>query len=118
MNCVAVLLILLAVVLHMIVLLFASSPINHGIVHARNCSPIGQNVLYCFKRYNCTYNNFLFGSVNSIVSSSCSKSIGDSTFSTANLLSELICDRDGLRDIAINLTKEELLSIIENVCTS
>ena len=47
----------------------------YGIVHARNCSPIGQNVLYCFKRYNCTYNNFLFGSVNSIVSSFCSMSI-------------------------------------------
>ena len=91
---------------------------SYGIVHARNCSPIGQNILYCFKRYNCTYNDLLFGSVNSIVNSFCLKSIDDSTFSTANLLSELICVRDGLCDIAINFTKEELLSIIDNVCTS
>ena len=69
----------------------------YGIVHARNGSPIGQNVWYCFKRYNCTYNKFFFGSVNSIVSSFCSKSIGDSTFSTANLLSELICVRESVR---------------------
>jgi len=91
---------------------------SFGIVHARHSSPIGRNVLHCVKRYHCTYNNFLFGSVNSIVSSFCSKSIGDSTFSKATLLSELICVRDGLCDIAINFTKEELLSIIEYVCTS
>ena len=43
---------------------------SYGIVQARNCSRIGQNVLYCFKhRYNFTYNNFLFGSVDSIVNS-------------------------------------------------
>jgi hypothetical protein len=39
----------------------------YGIVHARSCSPIGLNVLYCLRRYNCTYNNFLFGSINSII---------------------------------------------------
>ena len=87
-------------------------------MHARNCSPIGQNALFCFKRYNVIYNNFLFGSVNSTVSSFCSQLIDDSTSSTANLLSELICVRDGLYDIAVNFTKEELMSIIESVCTS
>ena len=35
-----------------------------------------------------------------------------------NLLSELICVRDDLCDTAINFTEEELLSIIDNVCTS
>jgi hypothetical protein len=48
-NYVAAFLIFLALVLHIIVLLFASSP-SYGIVHARNCSRIGQNVLYCFER--------------------------------------------------------------------
>jgi hypothetical protein len=63
---------------------------HYGIVYARSCSLIRQNVLYCLKRYNCTYNNFLFCSVNSIINLNCTNSIGDSTFSTANLLSELI----------------------------
>jgi hypothetical protein len=89
----------------------------YGIVYARSCSPIGQNVLYCLKRYNCTYNNFLFGSVNSIINLYCTNSIDDSTFSIANLLSELISVRDGLYDIPINLTKEDLMCIIENICT-
>jgi len=91
---------------------------NYGIVHARSLSPIGQNVLYCLKRYNCTsYNNFLFGSINRIINMHFTNSIDDSTFSNANLLSELISVRDGLCDIAINLTEEELLCIIEYVCT-
>ena len=91
---------------------------SYGIVHASNCSPNGQIVLCCFKCYNCNYDNLLFGSVNSIVNSFYFKFIGDSTFSTANLLSELSCVRDGLCDIANNFTKEELLSIIDIVCTS
>jgi hypothetical protein len=91
---------------------------SYRVVHARNCSPTGQNLLYCFERYNCTYSDLLFGSVNSIVNSFFLKSIDDSSFSTANLLSESICVRDGLCDIAINFTKEELLSFIDNVCTS
>ena len=115
MNCVVVLLSLLALVLHMIVILCASSPLMESFMLV---------IVHQSGKMFCTVSNvipiiiFFFGSVNSIVNSSCSKSLGDSTFSTANLLSELICVRDGLCDIAINFTKEELLSIIENVCTS
>jgi len=74
---------------------------KNEIVHARSLSPIGQNVLYCLKGYNCTYNSFLFGSVNRIINMFHKNSIEDSTFSTANLLSELISIRDGLLEIAI-----------------
>jgi hypothetical protein len=53
-----------------------------------------------------------------LITTFCLKSIDDCTYSTVNLLSELISVRDGLCDIAIDFTKEELLSIIEeNICT-
>ena len=103
MNCVAVLLILLALVLHMIGLLFVSSPLMESfmlvIVH-----PSGKMFCTVLNVIIVPIIIFFFGSVNSIVNLFCSKSIGDCTFSTANLLSELICVRDGLRDIAINFT--------------
>jgi hypothetical protein len=91
---------------------------NNGIVHSRSLSPIGQNVLYCLNRYNCTYNSFLCDSVNRIINCYYSNSIEDSTFCTANLLIELISVRDGISEIAIDLNKEELQFIIDNVCTS
>ena len=119
MSCVAVFLILLVLALHMSALLFVSSLIsNNGIVHSRSLSPIGQNVLYCLNRYNCTFNSFLCDSVNRIINCYYSNSIEDSTFCTANLLIELISVRDGICEIAIDLNKEELQFIIDNVCTS
>ena len=90
---------------------------NYGIVHARNLSPIGQNVLFCLKRYNCTYNSFLHSSINRIINIHYNNSIEDSTFSTANLLSELVNIRDGLLELSINLNAEELSHIINYVCT-
>ena len=112
MSCVAVFLILLVLALHMSGLLFVSSLITESF------TPIGQNVLYCLNRYNCTYNSFLCDSVNRIINCYYSNSIEDSTFCTANLLIELISVRDGICEIAIDLNKEELQFIIDNVCTS
>lgn len=58
-----------------------------------------------------------YGPVSSIINLYCTNSIDYDTFSTANLLSELISVRDGLYDIPINLSKEDLLYIIEYICT-
>jgi len=90
---------------------------NYGIMHARSLSPIGQNVLYCLKRYNCTYNSFLHGSINRIINMYHNISIEDSTYSTANLLSELINIRDGFLETSIHFSNEELSYMIDKVCT-
>jgi hypothetical protein len=90
---------------------------NYGIIHARSLSLIGQNVLYCLKRYNCTYNSFLHGSINRIINMHHNNSIEDSTYSTANLLSELINIRDGFLETSIHFSNEELSFMIDKVCT-
>ena len=88
-------------------------------MNERSQSPIGKNVLYCRKRHNCTCNNFLLHLANKIINLNFSNSIDDTTFSTANLLSELLSVIDGLSDIfGVDFTKDELSCNINIVFTS
>jgi hypothetical protein len=100
----------------MIVLLFASSSamVSNTLVTVR---PLDE--MFCIVLSVIIVNIIVFFLVQLLTSLTrfCLKSIDDSTYSTANLLSELISVRDGLCDIAIDFTKEELLSIFENICT-
>ena len=42
---------------------------QNGVTHAHTLSFLGQNVLFCMRRYNCSLQDVLYGSVDSIVKS-------------------------------------------------
>lgn len=94
---------------------------QYAVNHARSLSFIGQNVLFCMRRYNCSLRDLLNGPLNNIINSFVFHSSDESMRRSASFLFELIMIRNnrlriGHCDEIFSLN--ELQSIIDYVCTS
>jgi Reverse transcriptase (RNA-dependent DNA polymerase)/Endonuclease/Exonuclease/phosphatase family len=90
----------------------------HGVAYARGYSFLGQNVLFCARRYHCSIDDILYNnSTNSMINMFVGNSVDDNIRFSANFLIELIMLRDNMFKLSngLTLSAEELDDIIEYV---
>jgi hypothetical protein len=92
----------------------------HGVCHGRSRSPLGENVLMCANRYNCSVNDLLYGRLWHIINSYVFNLTNGAIHDRASFLSELIFIRDNSFSLSggMRLSHDELQDIIIHVCTS
>lgn len=92
---------------------------QYAVNHARMLSSfLGQNALFCMRRYNCSLHDLYNGSVKYITNSFVSNSLSESMRSSASFLFELVLIRDKRLCIGHSgglLTREELQCLIDYV---
>lgn len=92
---------------------------QYGVLYARSSSFLGENMLFCMQRYNCSLSDLLYGSINAVISSFFFNSVDVSMRESANLLLESLMIRDGLMKLPTGMfSSDELQCIIDYVCTS
>ena len=95
---------------------------QYAVYHAGSLSFLGQNVLFCMRRYNCSLRDLLTKSVNNIILPIALKSVDESMYCTANFLLELIMIQNnslciGRSDQTQSFTYDEVKSMIAYVST-
>ena len=93
---------------------------KYAVYHARTLSCLGQNMLFCMQRYNCSFRDLLTKSVNNIVMPFALKSVDDDMFCTANFLLELILIKNNSLCIGRSeqyFSRDELQCMIDYVST-
>jgi hypothetical protein len=95
---------------------------QYAVNHARTLSAfLGQNVLLCMRRYNCSLRDLLYGPVNNIIKSFVFNSFDENARCSAGFLFELLMIRNNRLCIGLSddsFLYDELQSIIDYVCTS
>ena len=92
----------------------------HGVCHGRSRSPLGENVLICANRYNCSVNDLLYGRLSHIINAYVFNLTNGAIHDRASFLNELIFIRDNSFSLSggMRLSHDELQDIIADVCTS
>ena len=92
----------------------------HGVCHGRSRSPLGENVLICANRYNCSVNDLLYGRLFHIINSYAFNLTNGAIHDRASFLNELIFIRDNSFSLSggMRLSRDELQDIIIHVCAS
>ena len=94
---------------------------QYAVNHARTLSCLGQNVVFCMRRYNCSLRDLLFEPVNNIIKSFVFHSSDERMRCTASFLFELIMKKNNRLQIGQydeSFPYDELQSMIDYVCSS
>ena len=77
-------------------------------------------MLTCASRYNCYFNDLIYGSVSHIINSHVNRLISNDTLGCATFLRELIIIRDGFLDLSngLALSTDEVKDITFYICMS
>jgi len=92
---------------------------QYAVFHGRALSCLGQNVLFCMRRYNCCIRDFS-ESTNNIIKSFVFHLFDENMHCTANFSFELIMMKNNRLCIGLNddlFSYEELQTMIDFVCT-
>ena len=95
---------------------------QYAVNHARMLSSfLGQNALFCMRRYNCSLHGLFNGSVKYIINSFVSNSLSESMRTSASFLFELVLIRDNCLCLGHSgglFTHEEQQFLIDYVSTN
>ena len=95
---------------------------QYAVYHARTLSSfLGQNVLFCMRRYNCSLRDLLYGPVNNIIKSFVFNLFDENARCSARFLFELIMIRNNQLCIGLSgdsFSYDEMQFIIDYVCTN
>jgi hypothetical protein len=92
---------------------------NYGIQYGRYNSTLGHNVLFCAQLYDCTVQDIINGSVNSIVQTYVSHLVDDSQLRMASFVRELALLRERSLELSNNLlfSRSELDFLVQVIST-
>ena len=92
---------------------------HYGIYYGRYNSLLGHNLLFCAQKYNCSVQDIISGSVNSIVNNFVFDLVEDYQLNTAFFVGELVSLRESTLKLSndVHFCREELDQLVEDVCT-
>jgi glycogen synthase len=91
---------------------------NYSIQYGRYNSILGHNILHCARLYDCSVQDIVNGTVNSIVNNYALSSIEDVQLQSACFVRELVQVRDNTLELSggLHLSREELDELLQCVC--
>ena len=94
------------------------SVVQCGVFCAHGLSILGQNVLFCTKRYHRSIHDIIYSSVDGIINSFAYNSVDYETHMVANLRTETLMIRDKVLNFSngFSLTFDELNEIKNYIC--
>jgi len=91
----------------------------YSVTHGLCRSPVGRNVLFCLRRFNCNFDDvFTFCSADSIICSYVAHNVTDTQRADANVLAECLRIQDGTLQLPDGFLHSDVADVVMHLCTS